>query len=413
MSVSLTEYVKIISACGQGYLSGGGPTSRVEEKLQQAGHQHGFPTEVYATPTGMFISVKQGDQIVTSFERILGNSTNFTDMLFFDEILEKFSNGQMTAEQAKARLGDFKSRRYSFFLVALATLLIGFVASLLRYGNMIGAVLSGLICVFIYVLSHPLIVKLRFSGIFTDFVGSFVAFFLSVLAGYALDLPAPVFVIGSLILIVPGLTLTSAISEFADHNFVSGTVKLMKAMLILVAMGVSYLLVDNILQSLHYDAKMLVQSVLDRNFLDDQNTLKIAGQILMVACFCIYFHIPWKAMPGAILCGLLSILVLEQFNNPKFFVMASFMSALTVGVVSLCFARFYGWPSQVFSTPGVLSLVPGLLALSTFYSITEAPTQGLIAYRVALSAGAIVFGLFTARMPFRIYKKLKNEPIHL
>lgn len=413
MTVNVSEFIKITSACGQGYLSSGGPTSRLEEKLRQAGQTHGFPTEVYATPTGMFVSVKKGEKVFTSFERILGNETNFTDMLFFDRILEEFSNGQMNAVAASQLLNNFKSRRYSYFLVALSTMLIGFIASFLRYGHWLGALLSGLICVFIYVLSHPLIVKLRFSGVFTDFVGSLVAFFLSVIAGYTLNLPAAVFVIGSLILIVPGLTLTAAISELADHNFVSGTVKLMKAVLILVAMGVAYLLIDNVLQSLGYDTHLLVEHVAEKSRIADLGLFKMLGRILLVASFCIYFQTPWRAMPGAVFCGLMSILMLDQFTDPRFFVMASFLASLTVGLISLFFARLFGWPSQVFSTPGILSLVPGLLALSSFYTITETPTQGTVAYRVALSAGAIVFGLFTARMPFRIYKKIIKEPIVL
>jgi uncharacterized membrane protein YjjP (DUF1212 family) len=413
MALSHSEFIKIVSACGQGYLSSGGPTSRLEEKLMQAGQTHGYPTEVYATPTGMFVSVKYQDQIMTGFERILGNETNFTDMLFYDNILEKFSSGSMSPDEAKQKLRQFKSRRYSFFLVTFCTLLIGFIASYLRFGELLGGVLSGLICAFIYVLNRPLIVKLRFSGVFTDFVGSLVAFFLSVIAGFTLNLPATVFVIGSLILIVPGLTLTSAISELADHNFVSGTVKLMKAILILVAMGVAYLLIENILQSMGYDTNLLVQTVSGTGAIAKQTVLKTFGRILLIASFCIYFNTPWRAMPGAVFCGLLSILVLDQFTDPRYFVMASFSASMTVGLVSLFFARIYGWPSQVFSTPGILSLVPGLLALSSFYTITESPTQGAIAYRVALSAGAIVFGLFSARMPFRIYKKIIKEPIQL
>jgi uncharacterized membrane protein YjjB (DUF3815 family) len=91
--------------------------------------------------------------------------------------------------------------------------------------------------------------------------------------------------------------------------------------------------------------------------------------------------------------------------------MASFLASLTVGLVSLSLAKIYQWPSQVFSTTGILSLVPGLLALSTFYSLSEQSSQGTIAYRVALTAGAITFGLFTARMPFRFYNSLHNLPV--
>ena len=95
-------------------------------------------------------------------------------------------------------------------------------------------------------------------------------------------------------------------------------------------------------------------------------------------------------------------LFLNTGENSEAFVLASFLASLTVGLISLILARAYRWPSQIFSTPGVLILVPGLLALSAFYHI-EPGSEGGVAYRVALTAGAIVFGLLTARMPFRLY----------
>jgi hypothetical protein len=37
--------------------------------------------------------------------------------------------------------------------------------------------------------------------------------------------------------------------------------------------------------------------------------------------------------------------------------------------------------------------------------------RGDIAYQVALTTGAITFGLLSARMPFRFYNSVKNLPI--
>ena len=45
------------------------------------------------------------------------------------------------------------------------------------------------------------------------------------------DLPPEAFAVGSIALLVPGLTLTTAISELADQNLASGTTKLMKGAL--------------------------------------------------------------------------------------------------------------------------------------------------------------------------------------
>lgn len=410
MTPSIPDFLKVVGECARGYLITGGPITRLEERLMQAGTLCGLSCDVYATPTAVFITAKKGTEIVTSLERATESSINFTDMLFYDSILDKLSTGQFTIVQAEKRLQDFKSRKYRFLYVVLAAFLIGFVASFQKYGDFLGAMVSGVICSFIYLLQRPLGRKLQFSGVFTDFIGCLVAFVISVLASTVTGTGVPVFVIGSLILIVPGLTLTSAISELAEHNFVSGTVKMMKSILILVAMGVSFLLVENMMLSLGFTAQNL-SKVNSSNFLTQNVWFQFLSHIVMIWCFCIFFHLPTKAFLGAIISGILCLAVLDCFENPELFVLASFTTSLTVGLLSLLLARIYNWPSQVFSTTGILSLVPGLLALSSFYSVAGPPSQGVIAYRVALTAGAITFGLFTARMPFRFYNSLQNLPV--
>ncbi len=389
----------------------GGPITRLEERITQAGAVNGFLCDVYATPTAVFVTAKKDGEVITTLERATESTINFTDMLFYDSILEKISTGEMSIAKADEELGAFQTQKYAFFLVTLSAFLIGFVASFPRYGNFWGALFSGILSASVYILQRPLARRLKFSGVFNDFIGCLVAFIVGVAASHFMGLAVPMFVIGSLILIVPGLTLTSAISELAEHNFVSGTVKMMKSILILVAMGVSYLLVENTMISLGYFSQDLSNVVPPPQDFTQTLWFTLLCHTILTLSFCIFFHLPKRAFFGAIICGLVSLFVLERFENPDLFVLASFSASLTVGLASLFFARLYNWPSQVFSTMGILTLVPGLLALSSFYSAAGSPAQGVIAYRVALTAGAITFGLFTARMPFRFYNSLYDIPV--
>ena len=411
MTPEMNDFLKVSGQCGRGYMASNGPTARLEEKLSQAGLTHGFLTESYATPTALFISAKKDDHVVTALERIKDNETNFTDMLFFDKLLRLLSESKSNLPLVKEQLNNFTSQKYKFWLVALSSWLIGFFASFLRYGVFSAGIISGIITAMVYLISRPLAGHLKFSGVFTDFVGCLLSFFLAIVLGTLFSIPAPMLVIGSLVLIVPGLTLTSAISELAEHNFVSGTVKLVKAVLIIVAMGVSYVIVDNLITLLN--VAKTVQPMVPPTFpLLESPFFTMVGRIFLSVSFCIFFHVPYKALPGAIVCGLLSVVVLDQFTDPQIFVLASFLASLTVGMASLFLGRLYRWPSQVFSTPGILLLVPGLIALSTFYDVSGGMVQGNPAYRVALTAGAIVFGLFSARMPFRVYNSLGTDDYH-
>lgn len=391
-------------------MAAGGPTSRLEEKIAQAGKALGYECDVYGTPTAMFVYTRDGQNYFMSMERITSHETNFTDMLFYDSLLEDLSQARISVNEARTRLDTFKSRKYKSALVILSAFLIGFVASYPKFGHFPGAITSGLITALVYLLNRPLARKLKFSGVFNDFIGCFVSFIISAILSSVFEVPVAMFVIGTILLVVPGLTLTSAVSDIAEHNFVSGTVKMVKSALILIAMGVAYILIENIGISMGLDQTAFVLTQTHAAFIDSY-WFQFFCRMVMVLSFCIFFHIPPRAIPGAMLCGVASVLVLDQFRDPHMFVLASFSASLMVGLVSLGLSRLYKWPSQVFSTTGIISLVPGLLALSSFYNLLADSGRGAIAYQVALTAGSITFGLLTARMPFRFYNSIKNLPI--
>lgn len=388
----------------------GGPTSRLEEKISQAGKALGYECDVYGTPTAIFVYARDGQNYYMSMERVSSHETNFNDMLFYDSLLEDLSQARITVNEARTKLDTFTSRKYKSRWVILSAFLIGFVASYPKFGHLLGATISGLITAIVYLLNRPLARKLKFSGVFNDFIGCLFSFIVAGVLATLFEVPVAMFVIGTILLVVPGLTLTSAVSDIAEHNFVSGTVKMVKSSLILVAMGVAYILIENLGRYIGWDQTVFAITQPHAAFIDAY-WFQFLCRMVMVASFCIFFHIPPRAIPGAMLCGVASVLVLEQFHDPQMFVLASFMASLTVGLVSLALSRFYTWPSQVFSTTGILSLVPGLLALSSFYNLLADSGRGAIAYQVALTAGAITFGLLSARMPFRFYNSIKNLPI--
>lgn len=197
-------------------MASGGPTSRLEEKIAQAGKALGYDCDVYGTPTAMFVYARDGQSYYMSMERITSHETNFTDMLFYDSLLEDLSQARITVNEARTKLDTFKSRKYKSSLVILSAFLIGFVASYPKFGHLLGAITSGLITAIVYILNRPLGRRLKFSGIFNDFIGCFFSFIVSAVLASVFEVPVAMFVIGTILLIVPGLTLTSAVSDIAS-----------------------------------------------------------------------------------------------------------------------------------------------------------------------------------------------------
>ncbi len=399
------------------YLSSGGPTSRLEGRLTETGLSLGQPTESYATPTGMFVSIIS-DPPLTAMGRIPQSTTNLGELMQLENLLESLFQGNLSLDEAEKGLAEIQSARRPLRLEYLAHFLIGTAASYSFYGLFQPALISGGLCALAGILTGALGKRLQWSGIFGDFLAALMAFLLSGLIASWCGWIADSLVVGTLILLVPGLTLTNAISELAEQNFVSGTAKLMKGILILLAIGTAFLLAKDLSRYLFPGLDYSPMASLDQA----SPSLKWVCQTILLLSFCYSFCVPWKWMGLSLIPGLLSWVVVNSFEGGNFLALSSFLSALTVGVISLALGRAFRIPSQVFSVPGVLSLVPGLLALSSFYTQSPiGPTSGIglsspaalpqqhsILFQALVIAASIVFGLLCSRIPF----SLSRAPRH-
>lgn len=393
---------------GRAYLASGGPTSRLEEALSALGRKLGYPTEVFATPTGIFVScVDETGQSHTTISRIKDSGVNLGRLCWLEGIFEDVFEQKISLHQGNRILHSKVTQRppYKFWQTCMASFLSGFALSVTGYAMFFPAMASGLIALSTWWISGPGLKDRVHSAIFRDFMGAATTLGLAAVGQLLMPAPFEAFTIGGLVVLVPGLTLTTAISELADQNLVSGTAKLMQAMLTLLALGLAYMLFQDLSSALHIIPAPSA----------GQRPLSLAvsafGMLISAASFSIIFKVPPRALPLSTLTGLLGWFILRQFSTTEHLVVASFLGALSVGAVSLFLGGRYKVPSQVFSVPGILSMLPGMLALSSLRSFAMGQqTHGLeLGFRVAVTAGSIVFGLFTARIPFALAASRKHD----
>ncbi len=402
----MSLFIRVAVRCGRRYLSSSGPSSRLEEKLTRAGARYGFKTEVFATPTGVFVSCvnPEGDKILTLLDRIKESTINLSELARMEAVLDGLASGQMNLIDTWNELETKKpfAAEYPIAVVLIGAFFVGGLASFTRYGDWKSFLFSGLLTIMAYFITGPLVNFFKMSGIFCDFLGSLIALSVAGVLAQVFDLPAEALAIGAIVLIVPGLTLTTAISELADHNFASGTVKLMKGILTLLAMATAYLLVND-LSNIYMP---MASSNMGTHILKNVSSewIQVACNAGLILSFGIIFHIPKSAIPWATLAGMLGWIVLKTFQGPQVLILASYFASTVVGVVSLLLSRWFHLPSQIYSVPGILSLLPGMLALSsvTGFGVVQGRTGSEMAFHVAVTATSIVFGLFTARLPIML-----------
>ncbi len=394
-------------AAGEKYLSCGGPTSRAEDLINGAGSSHQVRLQTFATPTGIFLSGTNSEEAhpITLIGRIYNSATDLAELVRIEGIIERFVKFQISVQEAMDELAlprSPASESRAQWVAIISLYVLGASASFVNYGSWTSAMISGLLCWAVGFCAGPLRDRLGLSGIFTDFLGTFFALVISGIISIKIGRPADSFAIGTLILLVPGLSLTNSITELAEQNFVSGTAKMMKSVLILMAIGTAFLLVSDLSQLLFPGVDF------NRFGLNKEQGFltQLICQSLIILAFTGIFRSPYRYIPFTLIPGLTSWYVFQKLNFADFLVLSSFVPALTVGLMSSILSGLLKVPSQIFSVPGILSLVPGMLALSSFYAATDPSGSGgaSIFFQVAIVSSSIVFGLLTARVPFSLFK---------
>lgn len=394
----MSEYAKA-------YLSSGGPTSRLEEALSALGNKLGFPSEIYATPTGVFVScLDSAGKTNTSISRIRESGMNLERLCWLEEIFEDVFAQKISIAHARKILvsKQVSTPPYSISQTIGAAFTAGFASSLSTYGKLSSAVLCALITTATWWVVGPGLKARIQSSIFRDFVGCATTLVLAGICQHFFPGPFEAFTVGGIMILVPGLALTSAIAELADQNLVSGTAKLMQAILSLMALGLAYILFYDLTNSLGVETATAVASVKRVSPLGS-----FIGILVSITCFGILFRVPRMSLPFSTMTGLVGWWILHQFDGSDYVIAAPYLAALVVGMIGLYLGNRFRVPSQVFAVPGIIAMLPGVLALKSFNSFAMGQgSHGIeLAFRVALTAGGIVFGLFTARIPFAVRVK--------
>jgi uncharacterized membrane protein YjjB (DUF3815 family) len=341
--------------------------------------------------------------MATRVGRIHEISTNLSDLAEMDNFLEEMAQGNLSPGQALNQLGQVEPgpnpSEEGSLMMLIGAFAIGAGAS---HGSLVASLASGLLTLCVHWLK-AISLSYQINSIFTDFLACLAVLIASTLMSQILELPPHAFAIGSLIMIVPGLTLTTAISELAEYNFVSGLVKIMRGLLTLLAMGTAYILAREVVNegigALSWDLNI----VPPQQWIEASWWVQALGTASVLGGFALVFHLPIRYLPWAVATGLSSWVVFEVLSSQgRWLALASFLASFTAGVISLILGNLFRVPSQLFSVPGILSLVPGMLALSIFQAFSHSHAQGELGIflQTAVVVSSIVFGLFSARIPF-------------
>lgn len=136
--------------------------------------------------------------------------------------------------------------------------------------------------------------------------------------------------------------------------------------------------------------------------------LKVFGAFLGVLSFSVLLEVPKKylACAGAVgaVGGFVYLFAGEMGASE---VLATFLSAFTIALISHLFARIFKTPVTVFLIPGIVPTVPGggMYHIGYYLFQQDAAKTGYYITSTLQLAGAIAIALFIVDAAFRIFQK--------
>lgn len=125
--------------------------------------------------------------------------------------------------------------------------------------------------------------------------------------------------------------------------------------------------------------------------------IQFIAAFIAVFCFSITLEIPKKftlLVGGIGAIGWIVYLIIVAIGYSA--ILASFVSALSVAIISVIFSKIFHAVTTIFFIPGILPIVPGLAMYRTVYAMIQNNVNGISYYlmQTVLIAGGIALAIF-------------------
>ncbi|MEM9596628.1 MAG: threonine/serine exporter family protein [Acidobacteriota bacterium] len=377
----------------------GSPAHRLEEAMGQVSSRLGLHGDFFSTPTAIFASFRASERARgpsrTVLMRVDPGELSLEKLSRVDAVFGRVIRGEIEPEEAARRVEDIEEAppRFGPAATVLAFAVASGSTARLFGGAWREWVASSLIGLVIGLLAW---LSGRFPNLgrlFESVAAMVAATAAAAAAAYLGPLAYWIVTVTSLIVLVPGLTLTVAMTELATRHLVSGAARLAGALLVFLTMGFGFAVGSRAGALLfgspepwtpapqpmwtEVPALLLAAAALVVLF---QARPRDYGWLLAAAAVAL-----WGSRAGAAVLG------------PE---LGALAGAILVGVAGNLFARLRDRPAAIAHIPGLMLLVPGSLGFRSVTALVAHDTlSGLqTAFTVVLVAVSLVTGLLVANV---------------
>jgi uncharacterized membrane protein YjjP (DUF1212 family) len=406
---TLDERARFITDFARRLHLAGVSAARLEGAVKSTAMSIGVECEIWSSPTGILLSLgDSADASSTQHTRVLRldpAEPNLSDLVALDDIAEQVIAGRLGVVDASARLRaldrppDPAQRAWTVVAFGLAA---AAVAGLLRtsWADIAVAGALGLIIGVIAAVSRTRPHLAAASEAIAAIVATVLA------AGFAHfigPLSVQTVVIAALIVLMPGLSLTTAVTELASGQLVTGTARFAGAMVVLFKLTFGSVAGAQIVNALGWVPRSAPAVPLPA-------VVEVIATIAAAFSFAILFRASRRDVPLVMVSAAMGY-VLTRFASGWFapsesvnFTGAVFFSSLVMAAVANLYGRLAGRPGTLVRLPSIMLLVPGSVGFRGLASLMERD------YTLGMETGVAVLSALVALMAGLLFGSVLVPP---
>ena len=397
--MNYTLLMELVSKIGCGIAMGGAETYRVEESVNRILHAYGVESRVYSVPGSLFISILiPGQPPVTQLCRMERKGTDLDAVEQYSNLGRRICAQKPALETALEWLQETETKRkhYKFPAVLAGYVLIAWGFSIF-FGGGLAESLCAAACGMLLGITERFMSRLKANVFFQKIAAAFIMAALAYgISAFGIVPNVDSAVIGTLMLLVPGLLFTNAMRDiiFGDTN--SGVSRVVEALLIAVGVALGTAAAWNFVTALWPIPQQT-------GSLSHSPLITCLVSFVSGTGFVIVFNIHGR---GKLLCALGGVVtwgaycIAERFGCDS--LLCFFIATCVASVFSEAMARVRRYPAISYLVVSLLPLIPGAgiyytalyairgdMTLAAQYGINTLATAGVMAAGILVVSTAV------------------------
>jgi len=386
-----TDSIAFVLALGRALHRYGTPAHRLEEAMRVICARLDLEVEVFTTPTAIIMSFGDPTELRTRLMRVEGGELDMDKLEQVDDLADDVAAQKVTPAEGVVRLEKIlgSRRRYGHATSTLMHALTSGGLAVTFGGTLVDVALASVIGLLLGLLAQVAARSTDQARVF-ELVGSAFVSFAAACASSVVSITPSLVTVAALIVLLPGLSLTVAMTELATRHLIAGTARLMSAVIVLLELVVGVALGDRVARAL-VDVEQAVPIALP----EWSQWLAMVASSLGIAIVVQAQLRAFGWILAACSVGYLGAAFGSSWLDPQLGVV---VGAFAVGVLGNVFARLMERPAQVVQVPAMLLLVPGSMGFRGMASLLGHDTLSGVetVFAMFVVAFAIVAGLLIA-----------------